>query len=95
MPPDLFLELARLYWQAGLQIHVHTTGDLGLELVLDTLQTLQDERPRFDHRFTIEHMGISTPDSSIPFLTIMGSPEQQGTSITTEVMLLTPDCLQI
>ena len=35
----------RAYWQAGYQIHVHVTGDLGLELTLDSLQKMQDEKP--------------------------------------------------
>jgi predicted amidohydrolase YtcJ len=61
-PPETFEQLAMLYWKAGYQIHVHTNGDLGLDLVLDTLQKLQEEKPRFDHRFTIEHMGYSSPD---------------------------------
>jgi predicted amidohydrolase YtcJ len=61
-PPETFEDLARLYWQAGYKIHVHTNGDLGLDLVLDTLQKLQDERPRFDHRFTVEHFGYSSAD---------------------------------
>ncbi len=62
MPPELFEQLARMYWNAGYQIHVHCTGDLGVELALDTLAKLQWERPRFDHRFTIEHFGLSTPE---------------------------------
>ena len=62
MPPERFEQLARMYWNAGFQIHVHCTGDLGVELALDTLAKLQWERPRFDHRFTIEHFGLSTPE---------------------------------
>ena len=52
----------RAYWQAGYQIHVHVTGDLGLELTLDILQKMQDEKPRFNHGFTFEHFGFSTPE---------------------------------
>ena len=54
-PPETFEATARAYWHRGFHIHVHCTGDLGLELALDTLAKLLDERPRFDHRFTIEH----------------------------------------
>ena len=61
-PPEKFEELARAYWHAGCQIHVHCTGDMGVELALDVLAKLQWERPRFDHRFTIEHMGLSNPE---------------------------------
>ncbi len=35
---------------------------MGVELALDTLEKLQWERPRFNHRFTIEHFGVSTPE---------------------------------
>ncbi len=62
MVPEKFEAAARLFWHAGYRIHVHCTGDLGLELALDVLQKLQDEKPRFDHRFTIEHFGLSTPE---------------------------------
>jgi len=59
-PPDRFEEIARVLWNAGLKIHVHCSGDLGVELALSTLEKLQWERPRFDHRFTFEHLGISS-----------------------------------
>ena len=52
----------RAYWHAGYQIHVHVTGDLGLELTLDILQKMQEEKPRFNHGFTFEHFGFSTPE---------------------------------
>lgn len=35
-PPETFEATARAYWNRGLQIHVHCTGDLGVELALDT-----------------------------------------------------------
>ena len=60
--PERFTALARLYWHAGFAIHVHCTGDLGVELALDVLEDLQSERPRFRHGFTIEHFGLSTPE---------------------------------
>ncbi|MDE0137405.1 MAG: amidohydrolase [bacterium] len=59
-PPERFEEIARVLWNAGLKIHVHCSGDLGVELALSTLEKLQRERPRFDHRFTFEHFGISS-----------------------------------
>ncbi len=61
-PPDKFEQLARVFWNAGCHIHVHCTGDMGVELALEVLAKLQFERPRFDHRFTIEHLGLSTPE---------------------------------
>lgn len=60
MPPEVFENAARLLWNEGYVIHVHCTGDLGVELALDVLEKLQWERPRVNHRFTIEHFGLST-----------------------------------
>lgn len=62
MVPETFESAVRIFWQAGYKIHVHCTGDLGLELALDVLEKMQDEKPRFNHRFTIEHLGLSTPE---------------------------------
>ncbi len=62
MAPEAFERVARDLWHAGKRIHVHCTGDLGVELALDVLERLQFERPRFNHRFTIEHFGLSTPE---------------------------------
>lgn len=57
--PAAFEAIARSYWSAGYQIHVHSNGDGGAKLVLDTLQKLQNEKFRADHRFTIEHYGYA------------------------------------
>jgi predicted amidohydrolase YtcJ len=62
MPPEAYEAATRIYWNAGFEIHVHCTGDLGVELAVDTLAKLQAEHPRFDHGYTIEHFGFSTPE---------------------------------
>lgn len=62
MVPEQLEEKARYYWNQGYQIHVHVCGDLGVELALDVLEKLQWERPRFNHGFTLEHFGYSTPE---------------------------------
>jgi predicted amidohydrolase YtcJ len=62
--PGPFADFARSYWNAGYQIHVHTNGDGGAKMVLDTLQMLEDEKPRADHRFTIEHYGYADDGTS-------------------------------
>lgn len=64
MPPEQFENYARALWNEGMNIHVHCTGDMGVELALDTLEKLQWERPRLNHRFSIEHFGISTPSQA-------------------------------
>ena len=60
--PEQLEALCRAAWLRGFNLHVHCTGDLGVELALDILEKLQWERPRFDHRFTIEHFGVATPE---------------------------------
>ena len=62
MPPETLEAAARVYWNAGYRIHLHVTGDLGLALGLDVLEKLQWERPRFNHGWTFEHFGFSTPE---------------------------------
>jgi predicted amidohydrolase YtcJ len=53
-----------VYWSAGYQIHVHVTGDLGVDLLLDIVEKLQHEHPRVNHRLTLEHFGLSTPEQA-------------------------------
>lgn len=62
MAPEEFEDVARTYWQEDFAIHVHCTGDLGLELAVSALEKMQQEKPRFNHGFTIEHFGFSTPE---------------------------------
>jgi predicted amidohydrolase YtcJ len=60
-PGKDMVDLWRPWWEAGFQIHVHTNGNAGNLATLDTLRTLQQMRPRVDHRFTVQHFGISSP----------------------------------
>jgi len=52
------------YWRRGLQIHCHANGDEAIDASLDALAELQRRHPRFDHRFTLEHYCISTPEQA-------------------------------
>jgi len=52
------------FWKLGVQIHAHANGDEAIDAVLDALAKLQSIHPRFDHRLTIEHYCISTPDQA-------------------------------
>lgn len=52
------------FWKAGIPIHCHANGDEAVDATLDALEKLQAIQPRFDHRFTIEHYCISTPDQA-------------------------------
>ena len=62
--PAVFEDLARRYWNAGYQIHVHANGDAGVEMVLDVLEKLESDKPRADARFTLEHYGYATDGTS-------------------------------
>lgn len=64
MQPEELETAARVYWNAGFQIHVHVNGDRGLDSTLDILEKLQRETPRSDHRFTIHHMAYARPDQA-------------------------------
>jgi predicted amidohydrolase YtcJ len=50
------------WWNAGFHIHVHTNGNGGNRATLDALEGLMKRKPRFDHRFTLTHYGMSTPE---------------------------------
>lgn len=63
-PWDELVETMLPYWKAGIQIHSHANGDETVQMTLDVLEKLQLAHPRFDHRFTIEHYCISTPDQA-------------------------------
>ena len=52
------------FWKAGIQIHCHANGDEAIDASLNALARLQALHPRFDHRFTIEHYCISTPEQA-------------------------------
>ena len=56
--PEELEEAMAEYWAAGFQIHVHTNGDLAMELVLDIVSRLNERQPRAEHRTTIEHAGV-------------------------------------
>ena len=54
--------LARLFWDRGMQLHVHVNGDEGMDVVLDILQRALTASPRPDHRTTLHHVGFATND---------------------------------
>lgn len=57
-------ERMRPFWDAGIPVHCHTNGDESIDAALDALARLQDQRPRFDHGFTLEHYCISSTDQA-------------------------------
>ena len=58
--PQEFYQALKPWWDANLQIHVHSNGTGGNQNTLNALQLLQDSKPRFDHRFTLQHFGLPT-----------------------------------
>jgi predicted amidohydrolase YtcJ len=62
MPPEALESYGKLYWDAGYQLHIHVTGDLGLDVVLDMLERRMRETPRPDHRTVIVHFANSTEE---------------------------------
>ena len=53
------------YWKEGFQIHIHTNGDLAMEVVLNIVEELNTKWPRgSDHRTTIEHAGFFTKEQA-------------------------------
>jgi predicted amidohydrolase YtcJ len=58
MAPEVLAAGVRTFWNAGWQIHVHVNGDGGMDAVLAALEAAQAERPRFDHRFFMHHVGF-------------------------------------
>lgn len=62
--PEQLYHLIKPWWDAGADINIHTNGDHGVDGCLDIIARLLDEKPRFDHRTTLHHFGISTQAQS-------------------------------
>lgn len=63
-PPDKMVATMLPWWNAGFQINVHVNGNEGVAAVIDALAGLQAVTPRSDHRFTLQHYGISTVENA-------------------------------
>jgi predicted amidohydrolase YtcJ len=59
--PDQLADAMFPWWNAGFHIHVHSNGNGGNASTINALYQLMQRKPRFDHRFSVEHFGISTP----------------------------------
>jgi predicted amidohydrolase YtcJ len=57
MTPAVMSDGVSTFWKAGWQIHMHVNGDAAMDSVLDAIQAAQEEKPRFDHRFYMHHVG--------------------------------------
>jgi len=63
-PLELTTAWAEAFWNQGYQIHAHTNGDASAAAMIDLLHTLMNEKPRSDHRFSLEHFAYTTEDQS-------------------------------
>ncbi len=61
-PLDVTYQYAETFWNAGYQLHAHTNGDGSASALIDIVRRLQQQRPRVDHRFTVEHFAYATED---------------------------------
>ncbi len=62
VPPEKLADLNLPYWQNGFGIHIHVNGDKGVDASLDMVEALLLKQPRWDHRVTLHHFGLSTQD---------------------------------
>lgn len=63
-PLETTTEWAQAFWNEGYQLHAHTNGDKSAAAMIDILRKLQDEKPRTDHRFALEHFAYTTEDQN-------------------------------
>lgn len=57
--PQQTRELISEYHRAGMTIHIHTNGDEATDLVLDAVESVLREHPRWDHRHTLQHCQLA------------------------------------
>ena len=62
MEPEVFAKAFRIYWAADYQIHVHVTGDAGVDMVLHNIEANMRRHPRHDHRTLLAHFSVSQKD---------------------------------
>ena len=63
-PLETTYEWAEAFWMDGFQIHAHVNGDKSTGEWLNMLRKLLDKKPRFDHRFSLEHFAYTTEDQN-------------------------------
>ncbi len=64
VPLDTTLAWAQTFWDAGYQLHAHTNGDASAARMIHILRTLLANKPRVDHRFSLEHFAYTTEDQN-------------------------------
>jgi len=63
MTPEDQLEVLKAFWTRDWSVHVHVNGDAGLDLVLDHIEAVTQERPAATgQRIVLEHYGYARED---------------------------------
>ena len=62
MAPEQVMATVQAFHEAGATIHAHCNGDEATEVFLDAVEAAQDRHPRDDHRHTVQHCQLATPE---------------------------------
>lgn len=54
-PPEEIKRVLGAFHEAGFQVHIHTNGDEATEAAIEAIEAVQIEKPRPDHRHTLQH----------------------------------------
>lgn len=60
--PEQIFALCAAMQRAGVQMHIHTNGDEASEVALDAIEAAIRAHPWADHRHTLQHAQMMTPD---------------------------------
>ncbi|MBL7763298.1 MAG: amidohydrolase family protein, partial [Chitinophagaceae bacterium] len=64
VPPAYQKTIFNYYWDHGYKIHIHVTGDAGLESYLQLLEEAMKRNPRKNHGTTFHHLGVFGEDQA-------------------------------
>ncbi len=62
MGPDTLTDIMRPYWQAGLDVHIHSNGDAAQDATLTALEAVQKDGTKDGQRLILEHAGLVRPE---------------------------------
>jgi predicted amidohydrolase YtcJ len=57
--PEQLVHLVDVLHGRGVQMHIHTNGDLASELAIDALERAVAAHPKWDHRHTLQHFQMA------------------------------------
>ncbi len=60
--PDILTETMKPYWDAGLDIRIHSNGDAAQDATLDALETVRKNETADGQRLVLEHVGLIRPE---------------------------------